>query len=106
MLPLIRVREICIEYAQKYPEKIRLFLHHPSNKIKVLDIITGNFNGFYNFYNTRGNYIAFCEGDDYWTDPLKLQKQVDYLKKILNLCFLTTASKKNLKLNRHKKPIF
>lgn len=73
-------REICIEYAKKFPEKIRLFLHHPENKIKVMGITTGNFNALYNFYSANGKKIAFCEGDDLWRDPNKLQKHVDFLK--------------------------
>ncbi|WP_236974815.1 glycosyltransferase family 2 protein [Membranihabitans maritimus] len=73
-------RDICTEYAKKYPDKIRLFLHHRENNISVSDRPTGRFNFTYNLFSARGKYIAICEGDDYWTDPLKLQKQVDFLE--------------------------
>lgn len=75
-------REICIEYANKYPDKIRLFLR--DRKTSQLFDETGKyicrFNGKWNRESARGKYIALCEGDDYWTDPLKLQKQVDFLE--------------------------
>ncbi len=82
-------REICKKYAHKHPDKIRFFLHHRENNIAINGNPTGRFNFIYNLYNARGNYIALCEGDDYWTDPLKLQKQVDFLEENpdYGLCF-------------------
>ncbi|MCB9361777.1 MAG: glycosyltransferase [Flavobacteriales bacterium] len=73
-------RKICTEYAIKYPNKIRLFLHSRKNTIFINGDATGRFNINYNLKNSNGKYIALCEGDDYWTDPLKLQKQVDFLE--------------------------
>ena len=73
-------RELCEDYAKCYPDKIRLFLHHRENNIKIRGQPTGRFNFLYNLYSAKGKYIALCEGDDYWTDPLKLQKQVDFLE--------------------------
>jgi len=73
-------REICLDYANKYPDKIRLFLHNRANNMKVYNVPTGKFNFTYNMYNAKGKYITICEGDDFWTDTHKLEKQVKFLE--------------------------
>ena len=80
-------RETCMNFARKYPDKIRLFLHHRENLIEVMGKATSSFNAFYNYFSARGTYIAFCEGDDLWGDPYKLQKQVDFLRQTSNFVF-------------------
>ena len=68
--------EIIKEYAEKYPDLIIPILQTENQYSKGL-------RGFYArfvFPRAKGRYIALCEGDDYWTDPLKLQKQVDFLE--------------------------
>lgn len=73
-------REICKEYADRHPNKIRLFLHRRENNIQIHGRPTGRFQFIYSHFMARGKYLATCEGDDYWTDPKKLQKQVDFLE--------------------------
>jgi len=73
-------REICIEYAKKHPDRIRLFLRSRARSTLVEAGVTRTFNGFWCWRSARGKYIAFCEGDDYWTDAQKLQRQVDLLE--------------------------
>jgi len=82
-------REICKEYAEKYPDKIRLFLRSRKDVIYINQHATGRYNFIENVKAARGKYIAFCEGDDYWTDEYKLQKQVDFLEAnpAYSLCF-------------------
>lgn len=75
-------REICIDYANRYPDRIRLFLHHRDNQIRIKgDTPNPNFQGVYNWLHCRGRYIATLEADDYWTDPFKLQTQVEFLER-------------------------
>jgi glycosyltransferase involved in cell wall biosynthesis len=65
-------KQICIEYAEKHSKLIRFY-----PRVKNMGMI-GNW--IETIQNCQGKYIALCEGDDYWTDPLKLQKQVDFLE--------------------------
>jgi len=71
-------REICKKYAEQYQDKIRLFLRSRKDVISFCGIPTGRYNTLETMKSARGKYIARCEGDDYWIDPLKLQKQVDF----------------------------
>ena len=66
--------EIVREYAEKYPDIIKP-IFETENQYSKHD---GSLGRIMNA-NTRGKYVAICEGDDYWTDPLKLQKQADFL---------------------------
>ncbi len=74
-------REICQQYAEKYPDKIRLFLHSREDNYFIAGGATGKNNFIYNIKQARGEYIALCDGDDFWLTTDKLQTQVEALKK-------------------------
>lgn len=73
-------REICLQYAEKYPDRIRLFLRSRKDVIFINGKPTGRYNFIQNIASARGKYIALLPGDDFWTDPMKLQKQVNILE--------------------------
>jgi glycosyltransferase involved in cell wall biosynthesis len=74
------------EYAKQYPKVIRPILQHDNLYCRE---------GFIGIMRTlldlaSGKYIAICEGDDYWHDPLKLQKQVDAIEADKNISLVTS----------------
>jgi glycosyltransferase involved in cell wall biosynthesis len=74
-----RTREIVMELARQHPEKIRVLLRDPevANRERHL---AGKMNFLQSLQSCRGEYIAILDGDDYFTSPHKLQKQVDFLE--------------------------
>ena len=67
--------EIVRDYAARYPDVIRPIIQAENQYSKERGRVTRIVYGA-----ARGKYIALCEGDDYWTDPMKLQKQVDAME--------------------------
>lgn len=76
--------DIIREYTEKYPYLFKPIYQTENQYSKGVKITMT-----YQIPRAQGKYIAMCEGDDYWTDPLKLQKQVDFLEENpgFSLCF-------------------
>lgn len=70
-----RSQDIIRDYLGKYPERIFPILQEENQYSKGVGIWKT-----YQFPRVRGKYVALCEGDDYWIDNNKLQKQIDYLE--------------------------
>ena len=73
--------EIVREYAEKYPDIIKPVFHEKN---------IGPFKNSLSLYQkAKTEYVALCDGDDYWTDEKKLQKQVDFLdaRPDFSVCF-------------------
>lgn len=66
--------KIISEYAEKYPDIIKPILQKENQWSRGINIWKNHM-----WPRINGEYVAMCEGDDYWTDPNKLQKQVDFL---------------------------
>lgn len=82
-----RTADIIREYENKYPDVIKPFYQTENQYSKGIRV-----GAAFNWPRAQGKYIALCEGDDYWTDPLKLQKQVDYMEALpgCSMCFHAT----------------
>ncbi|MBY0535098.1 MAG: glycosyltransferase [Chitinophagaceae bacterium] len=88
-------RSIIEEYVDKYPDLFVPIFHNKN--------VGGARNGYEHCFNKiRGKYVAVCEGDDFWTNADKLQKQVDFLEAHpeFSFCFhrIDAVNEKNEKL--------
>ena len=84
--------DIILEYAKKYPDIIIPVIESENQWSK------GGLKHIVNIMNSHyriGKYIAFCEGDDYWTSPDKLQTQIDFLESHpdYSMCFHSAKKK-------------
>jgi glycosyltransferase involved in cell wall biosynthesis len=68
-------QEIIMRYVRQYPHIVKPFLNEKNIGFKVTQK-----NFYRGFHTLTGKYFAILEGDDYWTSPHKLQRQVDFLE--------------------------
>lgn len=69
-----RTAEIIRGYERKYPDIIKPIYQTENQYSKDNPV------DWFSYERAQGKYMAVCEGDDYWTDPEKLQRQVDYME--------------------------
>ena len=93
-------RVIIAEYKAKYPKIFRDV--SPKTNLGVIE------NWKHVHQQAKGEYVAFCEGDDYWTDPLKVQKQVDFMEAHIKCGLCVTDFRYQMDMNREhlSKPAF
>lgn len=72
------------EYVKKYPHLFKPIFQKENQYSRGINVWTT-----YQFPRVQTKYIALCEGDDYWTDKYKLQKQIDFMEnhKAYSMCF-------------------
>jgi glycosyltransferase involved in cell wall biosynthesis len=63
------------KYVEKHPDIIKPIYQTENQYSKGVRI-----NSTFNITRAQGKYLSICEGDDYWTSPVKLQTQVDYME--------------------------
>lgn len=77
---------IIAKYCEQYPNLFRPIYQNTNQYSQGVNI-----SHVYNWPRAKGKYLAICEGDDYWTDPMHLQRSVDYLEQNPDIS-LTCAS--------------